>query len=42
MTSLWQRLLAGTAFAAVLAAVFLAYLQPDFIMDLAIRVINCF
>lgn len=42
MASIWQRLLAGAAFAGVLAIAFLAYLRPDFVMDLAVRVISCF
>jgi hypothetical protein len=37
-----KRWLLGTAFAAVLAAVFMAYLRPSFIVDVANRIIMCF
>ena len=36
------RALLGTAAAGMLVAVFLAYLRPDFIVDLANRFILCF
>jgi len=37
-----KRLLLGIALAAVLAAAFMAYLQPSFMLDLANRIILCF
>jgi hypothetical protein len=37
-----KRWLLGTAFAVVLAAAFMAYLQPSFIVDIANRIIMCF
>lgn len=37
-----KRWLLGTALAAVLAAAFMAYLRPSFIVDLANRFILCF
>jgi uncharacterized membrane protein YgaE (UPF0421/DUF939 family) len=37
-----QRLLLGTVLAAVLAVAFAAYLQPDFVLDLANRIYLCF
>lgn len=37
-----KRWLIGSAFAAVLAFVFMAYLQPSFVVDLANRIIMCF
>jgi hypothetical protein len=41
-TSLLQRLLLGAVLAAVLAVAFAAYLQPDFVLDLANRIYLCF
>jgi hypothetical protein len=41
-TSLLRRLLLGAAFTAVLALAFAAYLQPDFVVDLANRISLCF
>jgi hypothetical protein len=35
-------LLIGTAFIAVLALAFVAYLRPAFVVDLANRIILCF
>lgn len=37
-----KRFLLYAAVAAVLAAVFMAYLQPSFILDLANRIVLCF
>jgi hypothetical protein len=37
-----SRLLLGAAFAAVLGFAFAAYLQPDFVLDLANRIYLCF
>ncbi len=37
-----KRLLMWTAVAAVLAAVFMAYLQPSMVVDLANRFWSCF
>jgi len=37
-----KRFLLGIAIAAVLAGVFVAYLQPSFIFDLANRIVLCF
>lgn len=37
-----QRLLLGAILAAVLAVAFAAYLQPDFVVDLANRIYLCF
>ena len=37
-----KRLLFGLASAAVLALVFMAYLRPDFALDLANRIYLCF
>ncbi|HYD61428.1 MAG TPA: hypothetical protein VEC35_13770 [Noviherbaspirillum sp.] len=37
-----KRFLLGIAIAAVLAVVFVAYLRPSFIFDLANRIILCF
>jgi hypothetical protein len=37
-----KRFLLYAALAAVLAAAFMAYLQPSFIVDLANRIILCF
>lgn len=42
MTDTIKRLLLYAAVAAVLALVFLAYLQPSFVFDLANRIILCF
>jgi hypothetical protein len=36
------RLLLGTAFVAVLALAFMAYLRPSFVFDLASRIALCF
>jgi hypothetical protein len=36
------RLLGATAIAGVLGAVFAAYLQPSFVVDLANRIVMCF
>lgn len=36
------KLLAGIVIATVLATVFLAYLQPGFVVDLANRIMLCF
>ncbi|MBB5393854.1 MULTISPECIES: hypothetical protein [unclassified Herbaspirillum] len=38
----WRRLSLALAGAGVLAAIFLAYLQPAFIVDLANRIYLCF
>jgi len=38
----FKRTLAWAAAAAALAAVFMAYLQPDLMVDLANRVWSCF
>lgn len=38
----WRRALAWVAIAAVLAAVFALYLQPDFMVTLANQVWACF
>lgn len=38
----WRRALAWAAIAAVLAAVFALYLQPDFMVTLANQVWACF
>ncbi|WP_156226335.1 hypothetical protein [Herbaspirillum chlorophenolicum] len=38
----WRRLLLALAGAGMLAAIFLAYLQPAFIVDLANRIYLCF
>lgn len=40
--AVWQRLAAGFAIATILAVAFLAYLRPDFVLDVATRVISCF
>lgn len=37
-----RRLFLGAVAAVVLALVFLAYLQPEFVFDLANRIILCF
>lgn len=37
-----MRLLTGIAIAAVLGAIFLAYLRPAFVLDLANRIVLCF
>lgn len=37
-----KQFLLGIAFAAVLALVFIGYLRPAFIIDLANRIILCF
>lgn len=37
-----KRWLLGTAFAAVLTFAFMAYLRPEFVVDLANRIIMCF
>lgn len=37
-----QRLLFGVAGAALLALIFMAYLRPDFVLDLASRIYLCF
>lgn len=37
-----KRLLLGAALAALLAIVFLAYLRPSFVFDLANRIVLCF
>ena len=37
-----KRLLLGIAIAAVLALVFVGYLRPSFIFDLANRILLCF
>ena len=37
-----KRLLLGTAFIAVLALAFVAYLRPSFVFDLASRLVLCF
>ncbi|MDO9073116.1 MAG: hypothetical protein Q7U73_07605 [Rubrivivax sp.] len=42
MTPRWQRPLLWTAVAVVLAAVFVAYLNPHLALDLATRVWSCF
>jgi hypothetical protein len=42
MPSWITRLLIGTAFIAVLALAFVAYLRPAFVVDLANRIILCF
>lgn len=38
----WRRLALWTGAAAVLAGIFLAYLQPAFVVDLANRIYLCF
>lgn len=38
----WQRLLLGAALAVVLGLVFLAYLSPHLVVDLAGRLWACF
>ncbi|WP_019142240.1 hypothetical protein [Noviherbaspirillum massiliense] len=42
MQSRLKRWLLGTAFAAVLALAFMAYLRPSFVFDLANRIVMCF
>ena len=42
IVDLAKRLLMWTAVAAVLAAVFMAYLQPSMVVDLANRFWSCF
>lgn len=42
MRSLLLRLLSATAIAGVLGAVFMAYLQPSFVVDIANRIVMCF
>ncbi len=42
MNARWQRIAAWTTALAVLAAVFIAYLNPHFALDLAGRVWACF
>jgi hypothetical protein len=42
MRRLLLRILAGAALAAVLAAAFMAYLKPSFVVDLANRIVLCF
>lgn len=37
-----KRLLIGAAAAAVLGLVFVAYLRPSFVVDLANRIVLCF
>jgi hypothetical protein len=36
-----QRFLLGAAFGALLAFVFISYLRPDFVLDLANRIVLC-
>jgi hypothetical protein len=42
MHARWSQLLWWVLLPLVLAAGFLAYLRPDFVMDLAGRVVLCF
>jgi hypothetical protein len=42
MAARWRRLALLAGAAAVLAGIFLAYLQPAFIVDLANRIYLCF
>lgn len=42
MRAFLKRLLPGAALAVILAAAFMAYLRPSFIVDLANRFILCF
>jgi hypothetical protein len=37
----FKRLLLGAAFGALLALVFLSYLRPGFVLDLANRIVLC-
>jgi hypothetical protein len=38
----WRRLLAWCAVAIVLALCFAAYFRPDFMFDMATRIVMCF